>query len=247
MSRSKHTRPDHILAADRVRAPYEPRSRGDRSSLRADARSLKQAGAIPGTRQVFDISHATAEHSPTPLPRIVLKRPREGFFHPALRRNIEHLLRFFGEQHTYGLRRIVLGRGDDASRTFAGPGRLAVGTLLVPGTIILYEQPRPPWVLSGRLRPEDHARLARAGAVLEMLGQGHHTVVHWPGTTLRDFVLFDGLMHEIAHHTIQQFKGKRAVRVLRTADHEAIADRFAHKCRLRYTQYMGNRCEKGAS
>jgi hypothetical protein len=134
--------------------------------------------------------------------------------------------------------------------TPAGPGyaaRLAVGTLLVPGTIILYAQPEPPWVLTARLQREDEARLARAGAVLEMLGHGHHTIVHWPAATLRDFMLFDGLMHELAHHTIQQYKGKRAMRVLRTADHEAIADRFAQKCRLRYLQYEECRCENGAS
>ena len=51
--------------------------------------------------------------------------------------------------------------------------------------------------------------------------------------------LFDVLMHEIAHHTFQQYKGKRAARVARTAHHEALAERFAVWCRLRYSRYLG--------
>jgi hypothetical protein len=52
--------------------------------------------------------------------------------------------------------------------------------------------------------------------------------VDWPGDTLRDFLLFDGLMHEIGHH----MTGKRTARVMRTADHERRADAFATACRL---------------
>ena len=39
-------------------------------------------------------------------------------------------------------------------------------------------------MLPGRLSPSDEERLARAGAVLELCGQGHQTLVHWPGDTL---------------------------------------------------------------
>src|SRR5690242_17085169 len=107
MSRSKHTRPDRILASDRVRAPFEPRGVGDKSSLRAQARLLKQAGAISSSGLLFDIPCRTLQPASAPLPRIMEKRPRQGFFHPAVRHDIEELLRFFGVQHTYGVRRIV--------------------------------------------------------------------------------------------------------------------------------------------
>jgi hypothetical protein len=201
--------------------------------LRTEARSLKQAGTIPTT---LDIPESTPDHAPPRLPRIRAKSPRKGYFHPALPRDIEDLLHFFGERYVYGLRAIELVSAAEATRRSPRPGRLAVATLRVPGTIILYAQAVPPWVLSGNLRPRDASRLTRAGAVLEILGHGHQTLVHWPGAALRDFLLFDGLMHELAHHTIQQYKGKRALRVARTADHEAFADHFAQNCRLRYLQ-----------
>src|SRR5437763_6590612 len=146
-SRSKHTRPDYILAAERVRAPYEPRGRGDRSALCAEARALKREGILPDVTHVFDVPHPAIRTASAPLPRVLLKRPREGFCHPALRRDIERLLRFLGEQYTYGVRRIVLasaGLPGRASGSHAHPGSLPVGALLVPGTIILYEQPAPP-------------------------------------------------------------------------------------------------------
>jgi hypothetical protein len=44
-------------------------------------------------------------------------------------------------------------------------------------------------------------------------------------------MLFDGLMHEVGHHLIQQYTGKRGDRVMRTVDHERRADAFAARCR----------------
>jgi hypothetical protein len=58
------------------------------------------------------------------------------------------------------------------------------------------------------------------------------TAIEWPGETLRDFVLFDGLMHEIGHHLVQYHRGKRSIQMMRTADHERYAEAFAAKCRL---------------
>jgi hypothetical protein len=112
--------------------------------------------------------------------------------------------------------------------------RLLLGTLLVPGRIVLYDQPPSPWLLPGRLSATEQERLSRAGAVIELAGAGSQTVIVWPGTTLRDFMLFDVLMHEVGHHIIQHYKGKRHVRVVRTKNHETFADHFAHRCRLRY-------------
>ena len=104
----------------------------------------------------------------------------------------------------------------------------------MPGRIILYAQPPSPWVLPGGLPAREEERLRRAGAAVERIGGGCQTVVAWPGATLRDFMLFDVLMHEVGHHMVQQYTGKRLARVGRTRDHEAVADRFALQCRRRY-------------
>jgi hypothetical protein len=56
--------------------------------------------------------------------------------------------------------------------------------------------------------------------------------VKWSPVALKEFVLFEGLMHEIGHHLIQQHAGKRTARVMRTADHEKRAAAFAAACRL---------------
>jgi hypothetical protein len=139
-------------------------------------------------------------------------------------------LRFFGERCTYGLQSIELVRGEEA---LAG-SRLQFGRLLVPGRIIMYDQPVSPWVLAGRLPAGEEERLRLAGARVEE--EGVQTVVAWSGDSLRDFTLFDVLMHEVGHHLIQQYKGKRPVRVVRTRDHEAFAARFARRCRLIYAE-----------
>ncbi len=227
MSRSKHTRPRHILAASRVRAPYESRGANDMTALHREARRLKEEGTI------LAIGEKHLDRVPYPLPRVVVQRPSAGHCHPASKRDIIEVLRFFGEEYIYGLRCVVLARASAGS----GSGRLIFGKLLVPGTIILYEQPRTPWVLPGSLAEKEFEKLTRAGAAIEQVSRGLQTVVHWPGAALRDFMLFDVLMHELAHHTLQQYTGKRPARIARTADHEAYADRFASRCRTRYEQY----------
>jgi hypothetical protein len=74
------------------------------------------------------------------------------------------------------------------------------------------------------------SRLRRAGARIHVTAAT--TRVEWPANTLRDFVLFDGLMHEVGHHVVQNSAGKRGTRVMRTADHEQRADAFAAACRV---------------
>jgi hypothetical protein len=115
--------------------------------------------------------------------------PRPGFVHPAGRTDVVRVLTFFGPVAAYGLRGIEL-RQRPACDT--GP---AVAVLRVPGVVLLFEQPAPPWVLSGRLTDQATARLERAGARITLGRAG--TRVDWPDDTLRDFMLFDGLMHEI--------------------------------------------------
>jgi hypothetical protein len=171
-----------------------------------------------------------ADDEPAPLPRLRVSRPRDGFHHPASRADVTRLLRFFGETCTYGLQSVELVRGEDCP-----DGRtVCFGRLMVPGRIVLFDQPRSPWVLTGRLPERESERLRQGGALIE---EGVlQTVVTWPGSTLREFILFDVLMHEVGHHLVQQYKGKRPARVLRTREHEALADRFARRCRSLYAE-----------
>lgn len=222
MARSKHTDPPRIRAPRRVRAPYEPRGHCDPSAERAPARELKELGIIPA-----DSPEPRDRDRPAPLPRLWVTRARAGFGHPAGRGAIMRVLRFFGEPCTYGLRSIELLQGEAVV-----PGRgLLFGRLFVPGRVVLYDQPSSPWLLTGMLPEDEAARLQRAGALIDADEHSHWTTVTWPDNTLRDFMLFDVLMHEIGHHLIQQYKGKRPARVARSRDHEAFAHRFAARCR----------------
>jgi hypothetical protein len=155
--------------------------------------------------------------------------------HPAGRADVERVLHFFGAQCFYGIRSIELVQGV-ARRT---SGRFVFGTLSVPGRVRLYDQLPSPWLLPGSLAPNRQAQLRGAGAIVEVAGQGSQTLVTWPGDTLRDFMLLDVLMHEIGHHMIQQYTGKRLARVARTRDHEAFAERFARDCRAAYLRSTG--------
>jgi len=149
--------------------------------------------------------------------------PRRGFVHPADPADIVRVLTFFGPAAAYGLRGIEL-RQQPAAGT--GP---AVAALRVPGLVLLFEQPAPPWDLSGQLTDVATARLQRAGARVAT-GQAS-TRVDWPGSSLCDFMLFDGLMHEIGHHMIQHAARKHRTRAMRTADHERRADAYAVRAR----------------
>jgi hypothetical protein len=151
-------------------------------------------------------------------------RPRSGFIHPLGRRQVLEALDFFGPLATYGLRNVELRHADPDT---AGVPVLA--RLRVPGTVILYEQRASPWTIAGRLSEDSLRRLRDAGAIVDI--EPSATVVDWPEGTLAEFMLFDGLMHEVGHHLIQHHTGKRNARVMRTADHERAAERFAAACR----------------
>jgi hypothetical protein len=183
--------------------------------------ALKRRGIVavlPPARQGGDEQY--------PLPRIHAVWPRPGHAHPASPADVAAVLRCFGPACSYGLRAIELAPGPDVT-----PARgLAIARLVGPGAVRLYDQPPSPWRIAGLLRHADAERLGEAGAIVENVG-GVHTLVHWPGQSLRDFMLFDGLMHEIGHHLVQQYTGKRTAHVRRTRDHEAYAHRFAARCR----------------
>lgn len=150
-------------------------------------------------------------------------RPRPGFVHPAGPADVVRILTFFGPAAAYGLRGVELRQ-----RAWAGTGP-SVAALRVPGVVVLFEQPAPPWVVPGRLTTAATARLERAGARVTAGPTG--SVIDWPGGTLRDFMLFDGLMHEVGHHVIQHAARKRHTRAMRTADHERRADAYAMRAR----------------
>jgi hypothetical protein len=156
--------------------------------------------------------------------RVRATRPRPGFIHPLGRRQVLEALDFFGPLATYGLRAVELRHTDDDEGGFPVLARLRV-----PGTVILYEQRDAPWTIAGRPSEESLSRLRDAGAVVDM--QPSATVIDWPEETLAQFMLFDGLLHEVGHHLIQHHSGKRTARVMRTADHERAAERFAVACR----------------
>jgi hypothetical protein len=144
--------------------------------------------------------------------------------HPAEPADIVGALAFFGPTVAYGLCGVELRQQPPP----VGMGA-AVAVLRVPGLVLLFEQPAPPWELSGQLTDVAAARLQRAGACVASGQVG--TRVDWPGTSLRDFMLFDGLMHEIGHHMIQHAARKHRTRAMRTADHERRADAYAMAAR----------------
>src|SRR5947209_19909912 len=106
MSRSKHTRPYPIIAAARVQSPYEHRSEADQSARNVVGRILKELGLSP-----IEPSGQSATDGPMPLPRIVIRRPRQDRIQPLSRSAIVDALRFFGEVCAYGLRSISLVNG----------------------------------------------------------------------------------------------------------------------------------------
>jgi hypothetical protein len=203
VSRSLHTDPYRVRAARRLMAPYRRRADEPRA-LRRRSRLEARMPAPGGPAARVEV-------------RVCPARP--GFHHPAGAAEIGRMLAWFGPPAMYGVRRVELRQ-----RSGADAGGLVVAALLEPGVVVLYEQPWPPWVLVGRLTADAGHRLRRAGAVMRITDGLAR--VDWPGRTLADFMLFDGLMHEIGHHMIE-----RGARAMRTADHERRADAFAAACR----------------
>ncbi len=229
MARSKHTRPERIIAADRVRAPREARGKNNRSDMRQIVRVLKEAGID------LELQNDPLVGIPV-LPRITTKRPRQGFTHPAEKADILRVLQFFGEKCFYGLKSIKLIQGSNASSEAGVP----MGRLEVPGTIVLYDQPVSPWFINGTLPKAEREKLEQAGASIESASDNLHCLIHWNEGDLKNFMLFEVFMHEIGHHLIQQYKGKRSVRVARTKDHEQFAALFAQRCRESFVDCAGN-------
>ncbi len=221
MSRSKRTDPREIRAARRVRDPFAPRGKGNIRLERAEARALKSHGVI------MDPLSLPPDTKPKRMPRIIVSRPRKGCVHPASKNEIVSLLKSLGDECIYGVRSIELVQGT----TSPSATRIMLATLQVPGRVLVYDHHPSPWRFLGRLEDDEALRFRGCGAWVDFSPDGIETTISWPGQTLRDLVLFEGLMHEIGHHLIQHHKGKRTKRVARTRDHEAFAESFARRCR----------------
>jgi len=165
-----------------------------------------------------------------------VRKTRPGFHHPAGKEDIWEILESVGPVAFYGLRSIELVRAPDNAVTSAP----VFGRYCVPGRIILYEQPKPPWRLSGLLKEAVARPLEQAGAVLTRLAGVGATMVDWPQGALRRFLLEQVLLHELGHHVLQHHKGKRPARIARTRDHEAFAARFAEKQRAALMKGRGH-------
>lgn len=222
MSRSRHTDPRMIRARRRIAAPRASRGANDPRLRRRIGRMLKEAG-------IYYESCNKGARSLKAGPRIAVRRPGPGFFHPLAAKDIERILAFIGPQACYGLRRVELARTETV---YAQRSRVPLlGRLIVPGRIILYEQAVPPWRIAGIIAARDAQKLRLAGAGLEIHTDTAVTVVNWPDEALRSFMLFDVFLHELGHHILQHHAGKRTRRIARTRDHEAFAERFAEQYR----------------
>ena len=229
MTRSRHTDPRAIRAKRRVRSPHVARGFGDQRRFRRLRRALKEMGIVLGEAGL----HRQA--CPARV-QIRVQNPRPGFLHPVDRVSIRRVLEFIGPEAVYGVRRIELAHSPGVVPSGLPP----LGRLVVPGIILLYEQPVPPWHLLGRLSAMETSRLVASGAVVESAAEGTTTTVHWSESALRDFMLFEVLVHEIGHHLLQHHAGKRMARIARTHDHEAFAGQFVRRCRSVWSRYEEN-------
>lgn len=232
MARTKHTRPKSIIAADRIRKPDGKRSDHDLSCERNLIRALKKLGF----ETEIDSPNSNLDSAPNHLPRIKVQKARRGFIHPASKEDVRDVLLHFGELAWYGVEEISLSQCQVSSDA----DKLLLGGLSMPGKVILYEQPKPPWYLAGKLPTDQLKIIEAAGGTVDVSSDGARCKIDWTDDALRDFMLFEVLMHEIGHHIVQHFKGKREAQVLRKKDHEALAESFARSCRESYFFQRGD-------
>lgn len=221
VARTKHTDPPAIRAARRVEDPRASRGDGDLALDRRRTELFKELGVEP-----FEPPVSTQDGGH--LPRIRRTKARPGFVHPLGVKEIRAALTRLGPVAWYGLDSIELRQQPDHDREV-----LRLGMFLAPDTILLFEQRRPPWILDRRVGTRTRGILERADAVIE--DSATITRVSFPGESLSSFMLFDGLVHELAHHMLQRYTGKRTVRRMRTSEHEARADAFARTVRGTWT------------
>lgn len=151
-----------------------------------------------------------------------MRRSAPGRHHPAPAADVRAALDAFGVAAWYGLRLVELVPAPTV------PGRMMLGRLAGPGHVVLFDQPRSPWVLGATVPGQERDRLASAGADVTVPG-----VVTWPGDSLRRFMLGYVLAHEVGHHVLQHERRLRGQRAARSRDHEARAEVIAAALRDR--------------
>jgi hypothetical protein len=212
MTRSVHTDPIDIRAARRLTSPHDRRSHGDsrmwrRPTRRAElSRAIRRDGRPRPARSVVTT-------------RIIRHAPGDGYAHPAGRADVRRFLDQLPARYRYKLHAIELRPVPPAGSPNARP----LGRLLPDGRVILYAQPHSPWVLGGLLTDHEQTRLTQAGAEVSMDCRSCLTIVTWPADRLRNFMLQDVLLHELAHHLLQVRRVTRAIPTTRASDHEAYA------------------------
>lgn len=230
MSRSLHTDPLAVRAARRLAHPRARRGAHDRSRRRRQAAWCKQQG-LPAAPPVPPASTSTTPPRPPAVLQVHASRPRAGWHHPAEPCAILRLLQLLPAA-AHGLRAIELRPQPSGTRAQG----LQLGCYGPPGRIVLYELPLPPWRLPGMLCTAGLHCFTRHGA--RVTCHAAFTTIDWPPQALQRFVLGEVLPHELGHHLLQHHHGKRPVRIARTRDHEAFADRFARRCRALVTHTL---------
>jgi hypothetical protein len=211
VSRSVATEPIDIRAARRLAAPHAPRREHDLRRRRRPASRAWRHGASPIAGRALDV--------PVPLPRVIEHAPGDGYYHPASRAEVLEALRQMPPRYLYKLRSVELW----PQPAGAPRGQLLLGEFLLGGRVVLYAQPRAPWIIGSLLGAQEERRLQRAGARLSVDHRGCLTIVEWPAHSLRDLMLRDVLPHELAHHAQQVRHHKMDVAALRAGDHDAVA------------------------
>jgi hypothetical protein len=145
--------------------------------------------------------------------------PGKGHLHPVGPAEIRLYMMQLPPRYRYKLHTIELRPAPPRSPHSALP----LGGVLLPGRVILYSQPRSPWLLGGILADAEQAILRRAGAQVSVDYRSCLSVVTWPAQCLRNFVLYDVLPHELAHHLLQVRHARSLATATRAADHEAVA------------------------
>jgi hypothetical protein len=171
------------------------------------------------------MSRRTGSHK---RPKIVIGKTNPGFHHPVGQREIIQFLDLIGPIAIYGLRTVELARTPSVNAR----GSLVFGRYEAPGRILLFEQQESPWRLPAILNQADANRFKRFRAKVTIQPGSPITTVEWPKDSLKHFMLEEVLLHELGHHVLQHYKGKRPVRIARTRDHEAVAELFASRQRL---------------
>lgn len=161
------------------------------------------------------------------LPRIAVHRPHPGFVHPATTADLTRVLDALGEAHLHGLKSIGLVE----ARQAATDGQPTFARLLDTGSILLFEQPKPPWMFSGSLDEGLLVRFREAGAIVTPTDGCTPTLVDWPAETLRDFMIFDVLLQEIVDHVQRRDNAGKNASMTTGEDVASVRQRIATRLR----------------